>query len=47
MIDELEPVRDWHTNNVLKGYEKNGIVIVKDLPITQLGDKIISIWKAE
>lgn len=43
-IDDLHPIRDWHTNNVLKGIEKKGIVVVPDLPVTQLGDKLVSIW---
>jgi hypothetical protein len=45
-ISELNPIADWHSNNVLKGIEKNGVTFVSDLPITQLGDKIVSIWKA-
>lgn len=44
-IDELDPIRDWHTNNVLKGIEKDGVVVVPDLPVTQLGDKLVSIWQ--
>ena len=44
-ITELTPIKDWHTNNVLKGHKnKDGIVVIPDLPITQLGEKLVSIW---
>lgn len=46
-IDDLHPIQDWHTNNVLKGISREGIIVVPDLPITQLGDKIVSIWQTD
>lgn len=46
-IDDLRPMQDWHTNNVLKGIQKEGVTVIEDLPITQLGDKLVSIWHAK
>ena len=40
-IDDLRPITDWHTNAVLRGDGK----MIPDLPVTQLGDKVVSIWK--
>lgn len=40
-IDDLIPMKDWHSNTVLKGGKA-----FPDLPVTQCGDKIISVWKA-
>lgn len=40
-IDELNPMSDWHTNAVLKGNKQ-----FPDIPVTQLGDKVVSVWKA-
>lgn len=46
-LSDLHPIRDWHTNNVLKGYSREGIIVVPDLPVTQLGEKIVSIWQTD
>ena len=45
-ISDLSPIKDWHTNSVLKGLKKGEIVVFPDIPVTQLGDKVISVWKA-
>ena len=47
-IEVLVPVEQWHTNAILKvpkGASKDSNL--HDLPITQLGDKVISIWKVQ
>jgi len=46
-INDLEPIEDWHTNSVLKGVKKGDITVISDLPVTQLGDKLVSIWYAK
>lgn len=44
----FEPVKKWHTNSVLKGWEENeelGIEKVHDLHITKFDELVVSIWK--
>lgn len=46
----MEPVRKWHTNDVLKGWEKStGWEKVNDLAITRLANHqgIVSVWKVK